>query len=95
MRFPSRAFFASVDVHITFFFKIMVGYPNRKELATIMGRTTRQEQPQINRIMDKDTVRKWIDFARQVVLAEHVQDYIVRIILATQPTSEFATLTPA
>ncbi len=74
-----------------FFFKIMVGYPNRRELATILGRTTRQETPQVAKIMDKATVKQWIDLARQVVIAEHVQDYAVRLVLATHSTSEFAT----
>ncbi|MBI1785135.1 MoxR family ATPase [Candidatus Sumerlaeota bacterium] len=74
-----------------FFFKILVGYPNRTELSTILTRTTRHETPQVQRVMDKATVLHWINFARQVVMAEHVQDYAVRIILATQPTSEYAT----
>ena len=73
-----------------FFFKIVVGYPNRRELSTILTRTTRKETPQVEKVMHKDSVKKWIDLARQVVIADHVQDYAVRLTLSTQPGSEFA-----
>jgi MoxR-like ATPase len=73
-----------------FFFKILVGYPDRKSLSTILDRTTRKEVPTVGKIMDHATVLSWMDLARQVVIAEHVQDYAVRLSLATQPDSEFA-----
>ncbi len=74
-----------------FFFKTLVGYPDRKELTEVLLRTTRQDSPQVQKVMDKTTVLRWMHFARQVVIADHVQDYAVRMILATQPSSEFAT----
>ena len=73
-----------------FFFKILVGIPGREDLAHILRRTTGQDVPTVERIMDQPTVLGWIGLARQVVMAEHVQDYAVRLTLATQPTSEFA-----
>ena len=74
-----------------FFFKILVGYPGREDLATILSRTTGDEVAQVERIMDQTTVQEWIDLARQVVIAEHVQDYAVRLTLASQPDSPYAT----
>ena len=74
-----------------FFFKILVGYPGREELAAILGRTTGSEAAQVERIMTRETVLEWIGLARQVVIADHVQDYAVRLTLATQPTSDFAS----
>jgi MoxR-like ATPase len=74
-----------------FFFKILVTYPSREELSVILNRTTRKEEPQVGKVMSKDKVKEWIALARQVVIAEHVQDYAVRLTLATQPTSPFAT----
>jgi len=74
-----------------FFFKILVSYPNREELAVILNRTTRREEPQVAKVMAKDKVKEWIALAREVVIAEHVQDYAVRLTLATQPGSQFAT----
>ncbi|MCX7048371.1 MAG: MoxR family ATPase [Candidatus Sumerlaeota bacterium] len=74
-----------------FFFKIMVTYPSREELTVILNRTTRKEEPQVGKVMSKDKVKEWIALAREVVIAEHVQDYAVRLTLATQPDSPFAT----
>lgn len=73
-----------------FFFKIMVTYPGRKELSTVLTRTTRKDTPDVQKVMAKDAVKQWIALAREVVIAEHVQDYAVRLILATQPDSGFA-----
>ena len=74
-----------------FFFKILLGTPGRADMAKILERTTGKDVPTASRIMDKATVLGWMGVARQVVVAEHVQDYAVRIVLATHPTSEFAT----
>jgi MoxR-like ATPase len=74
-----------------FFFKILVTYPSRDELAVILNRTTRKDEPVISKVMSKDLVREWIGLARQVVIAEHVQDYAVRLTLATQPASGLST----
>ncbi|MCE5229088.1 MoxR family ATPase [bacterium] len=73
-----------------FFFKIMVGMPGRKEMGIILDRTTGKDVPVVQRIMAKNAVLEWMALARQAVIAPHVQDYAVRIVLATQPTSEFA-----
>jgi len=73
-----------------FFFKILVTYPSREELAVILNRTTRKDEPVISKVMSKDLVREWIGLARQVVIAEHVQDYAVRLTLATQPASDLS-----
>jgi MoxR-like ATPase len=73
-----------------FFFKIMVTYPNREELGVILNRTTRKEEPQVETVMSKKLVKDWIALAREVVIAEHVQDYAVRLTLATQPGNDLA-----
>lgn len=74
-----------------FFFKIIVNSPSREALATILNRTTRKETVKAQKVMQQAEVLEWIDFSRQVVIAEHVQDYAVRLTLATHPGSEFAT----
>ncbi len=74
-----------------FFYKILVGYPNRRELTQIVSRTTGSDVPKVEKVMTRDTVLDWMSLARQVVIAEHVQDYAVRIVLTSQPTSDFAT----
>ncbi len=73
-----------------FFFKLVVGYSTRKELSTIIDRTTRGVQLEPTKVMDGAEILKWQQLVREVVLATHVQDYIVRATLATHPDGPFA-----
>jgi MoxR-like ATPase len=73
-----------------FFFKLIVGYSSREELATIIDRTTRDETVEPNKVMDGPEILQWQHLVREVILAKHVQDYIVRLTLATHPQGEFA-----
>jgi len=73
-----------------FFFKLVVGYSTREELATIVERTTRSEQIEPEKVMDGREILRWQHLVRQVVLAKHVQDYIVRLALATHVDGPFA-----
>ncbi|MBN2291739.1 MAG: MoxR family ATPase [Pirellulales bacterium] len=73
-----------------FFFKLVVGYSNREQLNTIIDRTTRQEIIEPAKVMDGKEILDWQSLVREVVLAKHVQDYIVRLVLATHPDGQFA-----
>ena len=73
-----------------FFFKLLVGYSDRKELSAIIDRTTRGEQIEPVKVMDGEEILRWQGLVREVILAEHVQDYIVRLTLATHPGGQFA-----
>lgn len=75
-----------------FLFKLVVGYSTRDELNTIVDRTTRGTQIQTNKIMDGAEIRRWQQLVREVILAKHVQDYIVRLVLATHPEGQLAQL---
>ena len=77
------------DAH-TFFFKLVVGYSGREELATIVDRTTRGIHIEPEKVMDGTEIIKWQKLIREVILAQHVQDYAVRLILATHPQGPFA-----
>jgi MoxR-like ATPase len=68
-----------------FFFKLLVGYSSREELSTIIDRTTRGEVIAPNKVMDGAEIRRWQGLIREVILAPHVQDYVVRLTLATHP----------
>ncbi|WP_430453139.1 AAA family ATPase [Rhodopirellula europaea] len=68
-----------------FLFKLVVGYSNRDELATIVDRTTRGERPEIEKVMDGEEIQRWQKLVREVILAPHVQDYLVRLTMATHP----------
>jgi MoxR-like ATPase len=73
-----------------FFFKLVVGYSSREELATIVDRTTKGTIIEPQKVMDGAEIIKWQKLIRDVILAPHVQDYIVRLTLATHPEGPFA-----
>jgi MoxR-like ATPase len=73
-----------------FLFKLVVGYSSREELATVVDRTTKGVVIKPEKVMDGSEIRKWQKLIREVILAQHVQDYIVRLTLATHPNGPFA-----
>jgi MoxR-like ATPase len=73
-----------------FFFKLLVGYSGREELSAIIDRTTRGVEVTPEKVMDGYEIVKWQRLVREVIVAPHVQDYIVRLALATHPEGEFA-----
>ncbi len=68
-----------------FLFKLIVDYSTREELATIIDRTTRGIKIETNAVMDSTEILNWQQLIRQVILADHVRDYIVRLTMATHP----------
>jgi MoxR-like ATPase len=74
-----------------FFFKLMLNYSGREEMATILERTTRGEWVQPEQVMDGAEIRQWQQLVREVLVAPPVQDYAIRLVLATHPGGEFAT----
>src|SRR5262249_28785161 len=73
-----------------FFFKLMVGYSSREEMATILDRTTRNEWPKPERVMDGPEIQRWQQLVREVLIAAPVQDYAIRLVMATHPGGEYA-----
>ena len=73
-----------------FFFKLVVGYSGRKELNTILERTTKGEVITPAKVMSGDEILEHQQLVREVILAPHVSDYVSRLILATHPEGEFA-----
>jgi len=73
-----------------FFFKLLVTYSDRRELSTILDRTTRSETIEPATVMEGEEILRWQGLVREVILAAHVQDYIVRLTLCTHPQGEFA-----
>jgi MoxR-like ATPase len=73
-----------------FLFKLLVGYSNRQQLAAIIERTTRGEMVEPAKVMDGEEIIQWQHLVREVILAPHVQDYIVRLVLSTHPEGDLA-----
>ena len=73
-----------------FFFKLLVPYSNRQELATILNRTTTAQHPEANPVIGAEQIIGAQQLVRRVAVTEHVQDYAIRLALATHPEGEFA-----
>jgi MoxR-like ATPase len=73
-----------------FLFKLVVGYSGREELATIVDRTTKGVNIKPEKVMDGSEIKQWQKLIRDVILASHVQDYIVRLVLSSHPQGPFA-----
>ena len=68
-----------------FLLKILVTYPKRDELATILERTIEAEKPRVQQTIDREQVLEVRRQAEQVLVAPHVRDYAIDLVLATQP----------
>src|SRR5579883_2425051 len=68
-----------------FFFKLTVPFTTRDELNLILDRTTRNEWPRAGQVMDAGEIRQWQGLVREVLVASAVQDYAIRLLLATHP----------
>ncbi|MCU0916653.1 MAG: AAA family ATPase, partial [Planctomycetes bacterium] len=74
-----------------FFFKLLVSYSNREQLKAVLDRTTTGQEPRAESVADAEKILWAQKLIRRVVVAEHVQDYAIRLVLATHPQGEFAT----
>lgn len=73
-----------------FFFKLVVQYSGRAELHEILNRTTSSHDVQIEPVLDEQKILTHQQLVKRVIIAPHVQDYAIRVTLATQPQSIFA-----
>jgi len=73
-----------------FFFKLLVHYATRDELSTIIDRTTTGHWPKAGKVIDGRDILKYQRLVREVLVAKPVQDYAIRLTLATHPGGEFA-----
>ncbi len=68
-----------------FLMKILVTYPNHGELARIVERTIAREENHVHAVLDRDDVLQIRAACHDVLVAPHVQDYAVKLVMATQP----------
>jgi MoxR-like ATPase len=74
-----------------FFFKLVVEYPDKEDLHTILDRTTTDDIPQPKPVIEKARIMEMRELVRKVPLARQIQDYAVRVVLATHPENPEAT----
>ncbi len=68
-----------------FLFKLKLDFPTAAELHTIVDRTTQKEEPKATKVLEKGDILKMRDVARDMPIAKPIQDYAVRLALATHP----------
>jgi MoxR-like ATPase len=56
----------------------------------ILDRTTTDKNPQANAVLDADSIIAAQHLVKRVAVADHVQDYAIRLVLATHPEGEYA-----
>ncbi|MBI4491936.1 MAG: MoxR family ATPase [Chloroflexi bacterium] len=66
-----------------FFFKLQVEYPSRDQLTEILVRTTSNQVVEVETVADAQALLQLQHLAREVPIASHVMDYIVRLVMAT------------
>jgi len=71
-----------------FFFKLLVGHSTRQEMHAILNRTTGGSNPTVEPVLDGPTIMQHQQLIRRVLIAPHVQDYAIRVALATHPDGE-------
>jgi MoxR-like ATPase len=73
-----------------FLMKILVVYPTREELNRIVERTIQRDEQQVLPVLDRDTIHEVRSVCRQVLVAPHVQEVAIQIVMATQPEQKEA-----
>ena len=71
-----------------FFFKLLVASPSPAELREILQRTTGAESGEISKVLPDDggkLIRAMQQLLREVLIAPPIEDYVVRLVHATQP----------
>ena len=68
-----------------FLMKILVQYPTRADLSLIVERTIQREEVQLSAQVDREGILKLRRLCRDVLVAPHVKNFAVDLVLATQP----------
>jgi MoxR-like ATPase len=68
-----------------FLMKILVEYPSRVELNRIVERTIQKEESDLHQVLDRKEILEVRGICREVLVAPHVQEYAVNLVMATQP----------
>lgn len=76
-----------------FMLKLEVGYSGRAELSEILNRTTKGITAEIKPVLNAEQILAHQRLVTRVAIADHIQDYAVRLVLATHPGGEFASPT--
>jgi len=68
-----------------FLMKILVRYPSRADLGTIVERTIEKDEIAIAPVLTREEILGLRAVCHQVLVAPHVQDHAISLVMATQP----------
>jgi MoxR-like ATPase len=68
-----------------FLFKLRVPFPGRQDLHDILDRTTQDSAQKVESVLDGTQIMEMRHVVRAVPIAAHVQEYVVRLVMATHP----------
>jgi MoxR-like ATPase len=73
-----------------FLFKVSVPYAVRGELMEILRRTTSSRSRAASPVLDGEDILAARSLSRRVLISPSVQDYAIRLVMATHPEGDFA-----
>jgi MoxR-like ATPase len=73
-----------------FIYKLMIGYPGRRELIEVMRRTTSDKELHASRVLSPDDLLEMRQLSREVILAPHLEEMAADIVLKTHPGADGA-----
>ncbi|MGQ9629741.1 MAG: AAA family ATPase [bacterium] len=73
-----------------FFFKLNINYPTHQQLGEILDLTTRREITVPEKVLNADSINEMKGFVREVPIASHVKDFVIRLVEATRPDTDFS-----
>jgi len=74
-----------------FFFKLIVPYPSKEELAEVVNRTTGAEEQEPSTVATPEDVLKMRAVVRAIPVAANVLDYGLSLVVGTHPVGEGST----
>ena len=73
-----------------FMFKLKMDFPGEDEMGEILRRTTSTDVPEVSKVLDAQAILEMRKLVRQVPIASHVENYIIKLICATHPEKDIA-----
>jgi MoxR-like ATPase len=73
-----------------FLMKILVTYPSREDLNRIVERTIHHAETSLHQVVDTEAILQMREACGEVLVAEHVQDFAIDLVMATQPGTKHA-----
>ncbi|MFT5733599.1 MAG: MoxR-like ATPase [Planctomycetota bacterium] len=73
-----------------FLFKLVVGYPEEADYKEILRRTTSDTEVELQPVSTGEAVNKMRKIVRSVPVPDHAEDYAIRLVMGTQPGSQYA-----